>query len=102
MAARTRDESVKAARQLAVALGVDRLPIKPALRSQHNLGLAIDMSVSWSGTVTIKDGAGKDVKINTLPRSGLNRQLIVVGASYGVKKYSGAGQDATHWSNEGR
>jgi hypothetical protein len=98
----TKAESVSAARALMSAFDIASLPITPALRSQHNLGLAIDMSISWRGVVSIKDATGSIVKINTLPRSGMNRQLIKVGQSYGVRKYSGGGSDAPHWSNNGR
>lgn len=98
----SRSESVRAAKELMSAFDIATLAISPALRSQHNLGLAIDMTISWRGTASIRDASGKLVKINTAPRSGMNRQLIKVGASYGVKKYSGGGHDAPHWSNNGR
>jgi hypothetical protein len=98
----TTAESVKAARELMSALGITNLGTSPALRSQHNLRLAIDMSISWNGTVLIKDARGELVKIDTMPRPGMNRQLIRIGESYGVRKYSGSGLDAPHWSNNGR
>lgn len=98
----TTADSVKAARELMAALGIANLGTSPALRSQHNLGLAIDMSISWNGIVSIMDATGDLVKIDTAPRSGMNRQLINVGQGYGVRKYSGSGQDEPHWSNNGR
>lgn len=96
------DDSIKAARELMSALGIANLGTSPALRSQHNAGLAIDMSITWSGTVSIKDAAGKIVTIRSLPRTGMNRDLIKVGHSYGVRKYNGGGRDVPHWSNNGR
>lgn len=93
------EESIKAAKEMLPALNISNLPIKPAIRSQHNLGLAIDMSLSWNKAIDIQDASGKIVKINTLPRNGLNRQLIAVGRSYGVQKFRG--RDDPHWSNNG-
>jgi len=98
----TASASVRAARDMVAALSLRRLRTRPALRSQHNLGLAIDMSISWRGMVSIKNAAGKVVQIQTGPRSGMNRKLIEVGATYGVKKYDGSGRDVPHWSNNGR
>ncbi len=98
----TTAQSVNAAKELMSAFGIATLGTSPALRSQHNLGLAIDMSISWNGAVSIRDAAGDMAKIGTMPHSGMNRQLIKVGESYGVKKYGGSGHDAPHWSNNGR
>ena len=95
-------DSVKAAKEMVGALSIRRLRTRPALRSQHNMGLAIDMSLSWRGIVSVRDAEGKLVQINTTPRTGMNRQLIEIGATYGVKKYSGSGRDVPHWSNNGR
>jgi len=95
-------DAVQAAKDMVGALSMHRLRTRPALRSQHNLGLAIDMSLSWHGTVSVKDASGKLVTIRTSPRTGMNRQLIEIGATYGVKKYSGGGRDVPHWSNNGR
>ncbi|MYN09091.1 peptidoglycan-binding domain-containing protein [Pseudoduganella aquatica] len=95
-------ESMRAAKDMVDALSLRRLRTKPALRSQHNLGLAIDMSLTWRGAVSVKDANGKLVQIKSLPRNGMNRQLIEVGATYGVKKYAGSGRDVPHWSNNGR
>ena len=86
---------------MLIVLQINHLPIKPALRSQHNSGLAIDMDLVWRGTVEVKDASGNMVKIATLPRNGMNRQLIAAAATYGVKKYSGPGSDRPHWSNNG-
>lgn len=95
-------ESMRAAKELVDALSMQRLRTKPALRSQHNWGLAIDMSLSWRGAVSVKDANGILVQIKSLPRNGMNWQLIEVGATYGVKKYAGSGRDVPHWSNNGR
>ena len=57
------------------------------------------MSVSWSSkTLEIKDGKGKTVTIDKAPKSGQNKELHKVGASWGVKKLV---KDAPHWSADG-
>ncbi|MYM23563.1 peptidoglycan-binding domain-containing protein [Duganella sp. FT135W] len=94
--------SVNAAREMVEALSIRRLRTKPALRSQHNAGLAVDMSICWRGAVSIKDATGALVQIKTGPRTGMNKQLIEVGATYGVKKYYDGIKDVPHWSNNGR
>lgn len=97
----TTSASVHAATQMVSALSISRLRTKPALRSLHNVGLAVDMSISWQGKVCIKDAAGNMVQIKSGPRTGMNWQLIEIGATYGVKKYRGCGRDVPHWSNSG-
>ena len=47
------------------------------------------------------DANRKLVHINSLPRTGMNQQLIEIGATYGVKKYVGGSKDVPHWSNNG-
>ncbi|HEX8475140.1 MAG TPA: hypothetical protein VF666_14010 [Pyrinomonadaceae bacterium] len=70
----------------------------PALRSRHTEGLAIDMTITWSGTLNIKDATGA-VKAVGSPRNGKdNTTLHRVGATYGVIKLV---TDAPHWSNDG-
>ncbi len=71
---------------------------EPSLTSNHTQGLAIDMNISWSGTMTITDGNGKQVEIKA-PRSGAtNSDLWAVGASYNVYKLA---SDHPHWSVDG-
>jgi hypothetical protein len=70
----------------------------PSLKSLHIFGKAIDMSISWHGTLRIKRKSGTRKAIATLPRSGLNHQLWVVGATYGVHKLP---SDRPHWSSTG-
>lgn len=94
--------SLEAARQMVQAFGMNELNTAPALRSLHNEGQAIDMSISWTGTVCVEDGKGKLLEVKTTPRSGMNTQLKAIGASYGVKKYIGGAKDKPHWSINGR
>ncbi len=71
---------------------------RAALHSRHTEGLAIDMTISWSGILKIKDASGAIRSIGA-PRSGQsNHALHSVGASYGVIKLV---TDPPHWSNDG-
>jgi hypothetical protein len=70
----------------------------PALTSNHIEGLAIDMDVTWSGTIKVKDAHGADVVITHMEDVNLNTTLHRVGASYGVRKLA---TDAPHWSHDG-
>ena len=74
------------------------ISFRPALASNHTLHLAIDMTLGWTGTLTIVNGAGKSVAITSAPQSGLNADLITVGASYKVLKLI---SDPPHWSEDG-
>jgi hypothetical protein len=95
--------SLKAARQMVSAFGIDRnLKVAPALNSLHTQGLAIDMTTTWSSKkITIVNGSGVPVTINTAPHTGLNSQLIAVGATYGVIHFLKAAKDPNHWSVNG-
>ena len=88
-------KSVSAARAMVSAYGI---VYRPSLTSNHIRGQAIDMSITWSGTLRIKKANGTTVSIGS-PRSGAsNRTLWDVGASYGVYKLA---SDAPHWSHNG-
>jgi len=69
-----------------------------ALVSRHTQRRAIDMSISWENELVIKDAAGKDHTITSLPRTGMNPDLWTVGASFGVIKLR---TDPPHWSDDG-
>jgi hypothetical protein len=101
--------SVAAAKATLAALGVDpTLGVAPPLQSNHNKKLAIDMTTTWTGTVTVKNGQGHNVVIATTPRTALNAKLMAVGQSYGVIHFCLSGcatktpkDDANHWSVNG-
>jgi hypothetical protein len=95
--------SIRAAKQMVSAFGIDpNLKVAPALNSLHTQGLAIDMKTTWSSKkITIVNGSGMSVIINTTPHSGLNSQLIAVGATYGVIHFLKAAKDPNHWSVNG-
>ena len=90
-----------AASKLAASEMVDKYDIafEPALVSRHSEGKAIDMNVSWtSQELVITDGAGAEITINGVPKSGMNPLLHKVGASYKVIKLV---TDRPHWSSDG-
>ena len=87
--------SRSAAQQMVTAYGI---AFPPALNSRHTQGLAIDMTITWAGTLQIKDATGA-VKNIGAPRSGrTNAALHTVGTSYGVIKLV---SDPPHWSSDG-
>jgi hypothetical protein len=77
------------------------LNVAPALQSNHISGTAVDMAVSWQGTLTIKRRDGTAVQITSLPCTGMNPELKSVGATYGVLKFVGGASDIPHWSADG-
>ena len=91
-----------AAQQMATGYNVSYPAAFPSHHSDH---LAIDMTINWTGDITVNDNKGNPVVINTQPRTGGsgafpagNAQLNAVGATYGVIKLVG---DAPHWSDNG-
>jgi hypothetical protein len=93
--------SVNAARSMVNGYGMQDLGTPPALNSKHVQGLAVDMSISWTGNLSVADATGHAVAITTAPRSGMNTDLHTVGATYSVLKYTGSGTDLPHWSDTG-
>lgn len=73
----------------------------PALNTLHTSREAIDITITWTGTLNIANKDGTITEINTLPRTGMNLQLKAVGATYGVKKFIGGNADKPHWSTTG-
>ena len=71
----------------------------PALNSRHVVGLAIDMSIAWTGALSIRTQAGAATQISSMPRDGFNLDLRKVGKDYGVIKHP---SDAPHWSTDGK
>src|SRR5690349_4172342 len=71
---------------------------RPALRSRHTEGNAIDMNVAWTSTLTLTPPKGSAVTIKSKPRDGGNTELHAVGRSFGVVKLV---SDPPHWSSDG-
>lgn len=93
--------SVEAARDMVRGFQMERLGVAPSLKSRHTAGCGIDMTISWTGDLLIRDAYGELIKIDKLPRTGMNPLLQCVGASYGVIKYNRSGRDDPHWSDTG-
>ncbi len=70
----------------------------PALTSRHTEGNAIDMDITWSGSLTIAQADGTTATISSGPATGGNLALQKVGAGYGVIKLA---TDPPHWSSDG-
>ena len=74
------------------------IAFRPALKTLHTQGNAIDMSIAWTGNLVIARADGTQVTITALPRSGDNAALHAVGLSYGFIKLV---TDPPHWSVNG-
>jgi hypothetical protein len=88
-------ESINAAKQMLAAYGLAHPAAYP---SKHSLGKAIDMNISWTGTLRLLDANGNPVHVHGQPRDGMNPQLWPVGAGFGVIKLV---TDPPHWSDDG-
>jgi hypothetical protein len=75
-----------------------KIKFPASLTSLHIQGKAVDMTITWSGTLTVTDADGVKHALGA-PRSGeTNKDLHEVGATYGVHKLL---SDAPHWSSTG-
>jgi hypothetical protein len=71
-----------------------------SLNSNHIRGKAIDMNISWKGTLVLTRPAPLLKRIESLPRTGQNRELHEIGAMiFGVRKLV---SDPPHWSHNGK
>ena len=98
----TSNASTQAAKNMVNGFGIQKLLVAPSLTSRHTQGDAIDMSISWSGVLSILKTNGQMAVISSLPRSEMNTELHAVGAGYGVIKFLGGTADRPHWSTDGR
>lgn len=90
-------KSRSAASQMVSLYGI---VAQPALASRHTERRAVDMDISWIGSLPIRNADGSTTQITTEPRSGMNEQLIQAGRGYGVIKAQFVG-DPPHWSEDG-
>ena len=69
-----------------------------SITSNHILGKAIDMTITWIKDIKIKDKAGKEYILT--PNNGAKcKELHDIGATYGVYKLL---KDDPHWSFNGK
>ena len=88
-------KSRKAAQEMMDAYDI---AYEPALGSRHTEHKAIDMDITWSGTLKIKKAHGTEVSIGAPETGEENETLHDVGKSYGVIKLK---SDPPHWSSDG-
>ena len=91
----TNDESVKAAQAMVNGYGI---VYRPAFPTKHSTGTAIDMAVTWNGTLNIKLADGTVKAIVSGPRDNSNHELHLTANSYNVHKLV---TDPPHWSDSG-
>ena len=70
-----------------------------ALNSDHTRGEAIDMDITWSGSLALHDQNGGAHTISTGPRNNGNAELQAVAVTFGVFKLA---TDPPHWSIDGK
>lgn len=91
----TPDLSVRMAREMVEAYDI---AFRPALRSNHTLGYAVDCEIDWTKPIKVKDGNGEIVEIDGPDEGWKNEDLWAVGETYEVYKLPA---DAPHWSIDG-
>jgi hypothetical protein len=94
------DHGSLAASKAAAQAMVNRFGIvfRPSLNSLHILGLAIDMNVTWAGTIQVTNKAGHKTPVGSPHNGADNTTLHAIGATYGVNKLL---SDKPHWSSTG-
>jgi putative peptidoglycan binding protein len=92
------DASRRAAQEMLDHFGIGGNPVAPPEYSLHDESNAIDMTISWSGSLRIRKADGQYVTITSTPRDGTNRDLVEVGKSYKVYHLA---SDKPHWSVNG-
>jgi hypothetical protein len=93
-------KSKKAAQEMVSKFGMKHVA---SLTSLHIAGKAIDMNITWKGTLKIKDKSGTEHEVEFMADVDKNTKLHGVGKSYGViKLVKTTGQpDPPHWSLNG-
>lgn len=88
--------SRRAAQEMVDLFGIVH---KPSLISNHIAGTAVDMKISWTQPIRVRDARGREVLIDRPRSDAANSDLHGVGATYGVRKLL---TDPPHWSANGR
>jgi hypothetical protein len=95
------EDSKKGAQEMVDGFGLAVPPAStnpPSTTSNHIEGKAVDMDITWMGTIKVKNKSGTDISITFMADPNSNTTLHTVGATYGVKKLA---TDAPHWSVDG-
>ncbi len=98
----TAQPSRTGSQEMVDGYGTNDLEVAPSLTSRHTTGQAVDMAVSWAGTLKIKDASGKEHSITSTPRDHTNVDLIAVAKTFGVVHFQPVDKDRLHWSNDGK
>jgi hypothetical protein len=92
-------KSTDAAKEMVARFG---MTAEAVLDTKHAVGKAIDMTISWSGTIKVKKNDGTIVDVTFMSDVDKNTTLHEVGRSYGViKLLSTKNPDPPHWSTDG-
>lgn len=75
-----------------------RIVYSPSVTSRDIEGLAIDMDISWTGSIPMTDKNGMSFILGAPQSGATNRTLHAIGATYGVYKLL---SDTLHWSSDG-
>jgi len=90
---------VAASKQAALEMvNAYKMAHQAVLKTRHEEGLAVDMNITWSGELSVKDAKGKVVNIKSSPQNNTNKDLQAVGLTYNVHHL---GSDFPHWSSDG-
>ena len=93
--------SKKGAQEMVDGFGLAVPPAStnaPALTSNHIEGKAVDMNITWTGTIKAKNKSGTEISMTFMSDVNANTTLHTVGTTYSVKKLV---TDAPHWSVDG-
>jgi hypothetical protein len=95
--------SVRAAELMVKGFDIGGLDarVPPALDTLHTSREAIDMTITWEGTLSVAKHDGTTVDIESKPWTGMNANLAEIGRGYGVIKFVGGNTDKPHWSTTG-
>ena len=96
------EKSKQAAKEMIDGFGLAIPPSStnaPSPVTNHSSGKAIDMNITWTGTIKIKKKDGTEASVLFMWDVNKNTKLHGVGASYGLVKLT---TDAPHWSLDGR
>ena len=89
--------SQAAAREMVNLFGMVHVA---ALKSNHIVGKAIDMDVSWKGSLSLSASGPGQTPIDSTPRSGQNKELHEIATTvFRVRKLA---SDPPHWSSNGK
>ena len=94
------EKSKKGALEMHDAFEIKGVVAKPG-NSNHLTGNAMDMYISWTGTLKIKNASDEEITIEGAPTDETNEKIQEVGATYGCKNGAKTLSEPWHWSPTG-